>query len=261
MGLLLCGECAKHPFYYEKMDLNLWSCQELCYVIYHYPVIIPDDFVDRKLTNWLREEQGKSLLAARLEQYMGAGEDQERLLLAILRETNYYTQTEIARFETEYNRLKSIDRDEFLDLLGDTFFRMGRYGKAIEAYEMSLRTKLNIKVKMKLGGAYVTVMQFRKASDIYEEVFVETNSREPLKRLYFIEKLDPAVDTIKKYMDTIDTEILADWELQYDNVQAEVEKSDRVERVNTIYRKDRQEFRQQAKLLLLKWKKEYRDKV
>ena len=80
MGLLLCGECAKHPFYYEKMDLNLWSCQELCYVIYHYPVIIPDDFVDRKLTNWLREEQGKGLLAARLEQYMGAGEDQERLL-------------------------------------------------------------------------------------------------------------------------------------------------------------------------------------
>lgn len=261
MGLLLCGEYARHPFYYEKMDLNLWSCQELCYVIYHYPVIIPEDFVDRKLTSWLREEQGKDLLASKLEQYMSAGEDQERLLLGILREGNYYTQAEIARFEAEYNRLKSIDRDEFLELLGDTFFRMGRYGKAIEAYEMSLRMRQNATIKMKLGGAYVTVMQFQKASDIYEEVFVETNNREPLKRLYFIEKLDPCVDTIKKYLDTIDTENLAEWELQYDNVQAEVEKSERVERVNAIYRKDRQEFRQQAKLLLLKWKKEYRDKV
>ena len=50
MGLLLCTRCAQHPFYYEKLDINLWSIQELSYVIYHYPIMLPTDLVDRKLS-------------------------------------------------------------------------------------------------------------------------------------------------------------------------------------------------------------------
>ena len=110
MGLLLCTRCAQHPFYYEKLDTNLWSIQELSYVIYHYPIILPVDMADRKLTGWIRDELHMGLLAAKLEQYMSAGgegaEQQERLLLMILRESNYYTQQEISSFEAEYKRLR-----------------------------------------------------------------------------------------------------------------------------------------------------------
>ncbi len=262
MGLLLCNKGARHPFYYEKLDIDLWSIQELSYVIYRYPLIIPDDFVDYKLTAWLREELSMGILAAKLEQYLSAGDvDQERLLIMILRESNYYTQTEISRFETEYNKLRNIDRNVFLDMLGDTYVNMGRYGRAIESYEESLDIQIDENVQMKLASTYVTVMQYRKAADLYEEVFVATNSEEPLRKLYFINKLEPSVKVIDKYVDNIDVESLADWELEYNNVQAKAEHDERATEIYEIFQKSRSAFREHAKLMVLKWKREYRAKI
>ena len=61
--------------------------------------------------------------------------------------------------------------------------------------------------------------------------------------------------------DHIDTEMLADWELQYDNVLTQAEDSEHVRQVDDVYQRDRSEFRKEAKLWLVKWKKEYREKV
>ncbi len=263
MGLLLCSKEAEHPYYYDKLDVNLWSIQELCYVVCRYPVMIPEDFINRKLISWLRDELSLGILAAKLEQYMGADEEQEKMILLILKEGNYYTQQEIAKFQTELKKLRETDSASFQELVGDTFFRMGKYGKAVECYRESamLHGPDNTRIKMKLADAFVTVMQYRKASDTYEEVFVETNQDEPLRKLYFIAKLEPSVSTISKYIDSVDTEKLAAWEMEYEAVLKKAETTERVERVNAIYQKDRQEFRQQAAELLKKWKKEYREKV
>lgn len=263
MGLLLCNKGARHPFYYEKLDIDLWSIQELSYVIFRYPLIIPDDFIDHKLTAWLRDELNMGILAAKLEQYLSVASDvdQERLLIMILRESNYYTQAEISRFETEYNKLRNIDRYAFLALLGDSYFHMGRFGRAIESYEESLSMQVDVHVQMKLAGTYVTVMQYRKAADLYEEVFVATNGDEPLRKLYFINKLEPSVKTIEKYVENIDVEKLADWELEYNNVQAKAEHDERAAEIYEIYQKSRSAFREHAKLMVLKWKREYRAKI
>ncbi|WP_139355579.1 tetratricopeptide repeat protein [Oribacterium sp. C9] len=263
MALLLCNKGARHPFYYEQLDIDLWSIQELSYVIYKYPVIIPPDFVDHKLSSWLRDELNMGILASKLEQFMNAGEDgnQERLLLMILRESNYYTQAEIVRFENEYKKLRNIEKHTFLNMLGDTYFRMERYGKAIESYEESLFLKSDFNVQMKLAGTYVTVMQYQKASDLYEEVFVSTGSEEPLRKLYFICKLEPSIRTIEKYLDNIDTESLAGWELEYNNVQSAAEHGTRAGEIHDIYQKNRSAFREHAKIMILKWKREYRAKI
>ena len=263
MALLLCNKGARHPFYYEQLDIDLWSIQELSYVIYRYPVIIPSEFVDHKLTAWLRDELNMGILAARLEQFMMAGDDgnQERLLLMILRESNYYTQAEISRFESEYKKLKNIERHVFLNMLGDTYLRMGKYGRAIEAYEESFFLNTDFNVEMKLAGTYVTVMQYQKASDLYEEVFIATGSDEALKKLYFISKLEPSVDTIEKYIENIGVDMLADWELLYNEVQAVAEQSDRVREIHEIYQQNRSAFREHSKIMILKWKREYRAKI
>lgn len=263
MALLLCNKGARHPFYYEQLDIDLWSIQELSYVIYRYPVIIPADFVDHKLTAWLRDELNMGILAAKLEQFMMAGEDgnQERLLLMILRESNYYTQAEIARFESEYKKLRNIEKHVFLNMLGDTYFRMGRYGRAIEAYEESFHLKTDFNVEMKLAGTYVTVMQYQKASDLYEEVFIATGSDEALRKLYFISKLEPSVSTIEKYIENIGVDMLTEWELEYNNVQTLAEHDERAGAIHEIYQKNRSAFREHAKIMILKWKREYRAKI
>lgn len=263
MGLLLCTKAAQRAFYYEKLDVNLWSLQELAYVLVRYPVIIPERFVDRKLTNWLRTELGQETLAGKLEQYLNVEDTdhQARLLMMILKEANYHKDSEIAAFEAEYRKLKNVEPHQFQTMLGDAYFRMERYGKAMEAYEEAIRTGGDVNVSMKLGCTYVTVMQYDKASDIFEEIFVETNHDEPLKRLYFISRLEPSVDTIEKYRENIPEETFADWEAQYQAAYRKVEQSERMQSVSEIYKKDKAEFRTQAKLMLVKWKKEYRDRI
>ena len=50
MSLLLCRrEKVKHPFYIEVLGIHIYSSQELCYVIYHHPLLVMNDFVDASL--------------------------------------------------------------------------------------------------------------------------------------------------------------------------------------------------------------------
>ena len=64
MSLLLCRqEAVKRPYYVEALDVHLYSSQELCYVIYHHPLLVMEDFVDECLTGFIRNELNMEFLA------------------------------------------------------------------------------------------------------------------------------------------------------------------------------------------------------
>ena len=58
MSLLLCRrERVKHPFYIEVLGIHIYSSQELCYVIYHHPLLVMNDFADASLFSFIKNEQ------------------------------------------------------------------------------------------------------------------------------------------------------------------------------------------------------------
>lgn len=260
MGLLLCTSRAEQPFYYEKLDKNLWSIQELCYILYRYPIVIPEDFVDARLCQWI-EELGMKFFAERLRQLLKAGEEQDKLILRILREGNYYTEREIQDFGTALRRLKEIDSSQFQEMLGDTFFRIGKYGRAVEAYRMSLSRRKSTEVQMKLADALVTVMQFGKASELYEDIYRESSEKTAIQKLYYLEKLSPKISTFQKYINSVPTKDLAEWESSFDLAAHSAEAADTVERLREKYEEDNAGFREEAVELLRRWKREYREKA
>ena len=68
MSLLLCRrEKVKHPFYIEVLGIHIYSSQELCYVIYHHPLLVMNDFVDASLFFFVKNELGLGFLAGRME--------------------------------------------------------------------------------------------------------------------------------------------------------------------------------------------------
>ena len=79
MALLLCTRDARNPFYNEKLDIRIWSLQELCYVIYNHPLLTLHGFVTPELADWLRDELSMGFLAARIRQLMASapGEGEE----------------------------------------------------------------------------------------------------------------------------------------------------------------------------------------
>ncbi len=50
MGLILCEkkDCDK-PLYIEDLNINIYSLEELCYLIYDNPILVMEDFIDRDL--------------------------------------------------------------------------------------------------------------------------------------------------------------------------------------------------------------------
>lgn len=71
MSLLLCRqEPVTAPYYVEALGVHLYSSQELCYVIFHHPLLVMEDFVDERLTAFLRSELRMPFLAERIEKWL-----------------------------------------------------------------------------------------------------------------------------------------------------------------------------------------------
>lgn len=258
MALLLCSKRAEKPFYYEKLDLHLWSLQELCYVLYHYPVLIPEDFADQKLLQWLREELGIQQLADRLSQLVHAGAETDTLVLRIQRDGNYYTERELSRYSAELKKLRELDSARLAERLGDTLFRLKRYGRAVTAYRESVTAKKNAAVLLKLGDAYVTVMQFRKAAAAYEEVYQDTHMRAPLRKLYYLSRLEPSLDVLSKYEEEIAEEERAEWDRDFEAARQESTAAPGTEKIRKMYEEGGKPFRTAAQEQIRSWKKAYR---
>ena len=152
MALLLCTRDARNPFYNEKLDIRIWSLQELCYVIYNHPLLTLHGFVTPELADWLRDELSMGFLAARIRQLMasapGEGEEDhtDEALTAILRECNYYTQGEIEACRKRLRGYRSCSREDYAQALGTSLFRLRRYHMAYDSFSEAER-----EVSEKLG--------------------------------------------------------------------------------------------------------------
>ena len=140
MSLLLCKREAENPFYSEKLDIRLWSMQELCYVIYNHPLLAAEDLRDSEaLCSWLREDAGQGFLAARLEQIRMAAQAEkedptDELLLAILRDCNYYAPGEIEACRKKLLFYRECAPEDRSHAEGVSLFRLRRYRMAEDRF-------------------------------------------------------------------------------------------------------------------------------
>ena len=95
MSVIVCRQKrAANPYYIEGLGINIYSAQELCYAVYHHPLLFTDGFVDGELLEFVREELGMGFAAARLEQRQKSGDRSEELLFQLMQECDYYTTVE-----------------------------------------------------------------------------------------------------------------------------------------------------------------------
>ena len=114
MSVIVCGQKrAEHPFYLEELGINIYSCQELCYVVYHHPLLFMDGIMDQSLVDFIRNEFNMGFVAARLEQRMKSGEKQEDILLFFMQECNYYTTAELNKLRQTLMSFKKLSVFEY----------------------------------------------------------------------------------------------------------------------------------------------------
>ena len=132
MSVILCRQKrAGNPYYIEGLGIHIYSAQELCYAVYHHPLLFMDGFVDGNLLEFVREELGMGFAAARLEQRQKSGDRSEELLFQLMQECDYYTTMELNKLRQTFAALKKLPPLEYAKEKADYLAEYKQYGKAI----------------------------------------------------------------------------------------------------------------------------------
>lgn len=265
MPLLLCRQKAKLPFYYEKLNVRLWSAQELCYLIARYPLLTLGDLPTEDLLRWISRELSMPQLAERLARDQAAGESRENLLLLILQECNYYDVNEINAYRQRVMELRKYSRDDYLREVGIALFDAGRlalardsFSEAAKALDGRMRKAkesveknrlLRKKAGLYLDLAAVSIRLFEEQRALDEiaasELFCRT--KRALRMTYLLTGSGQLSDEDKQAADA-----------EREAAETAVRGGAAYEALQAVFEKDNVKRRQETGAQLLRWKQEYR---
>lgn len=140
MSLKLLSRMAERPFCCEKLNMRLFSGEELCYVILRYPLIAMDDFVTEGLIEWIGEGLLRTDLAGSLYQEKKAGESCGNMLLSILQNLDYCDIKEVLDFRNTLIAYRKLPQYELILETAMTYFRAGREADAYENLEKAVKS-------------------------------------------------------------------------------------------------------------------------
>ncbi len=137
--MLLCRQKAKAPFRHDKLNINLWNEQELCYVIYNYPLLCTGSFLTEALFSWIEQELQMKDLAEKLRKSKKEGESAENQLLGVLQECDYYDVSEVRDFSERIQELKKKARYELAYMEAMILYRSDKLQMAYDRMEEAVR--------------------------------------------------------------------------------------------------------------------------
>lgn len=176
----LCEEtAAKHPFFLEEENVNLYSLEELCYYLYQNTGTVEESFFNEKLCQWLEQEIGQAELSMCLRQ----GIEQERsgcwCMEQILQAGGFYSSEELegALLTAKHMENKGpLDREK---LRGDRLLKAEKYRDAVFEYRKAIAhasqetddESIIGRIWHNMGTAYARQMLFEQAAECYETAY------------------------------------------------------------------------------------------
>lgn len=280
MSLLLCKREAENPFYIEKLDIRLWSMQELCYVIYNHPLLAAEDLRDsEEFCRWLREDAAQGFLAAKIEQIRAAAKSEDRdptdeLMLAVLRDCNYYAPGEIEACRRRLQTYQECQPEDRAHAEGVSLFRLRRYRMAEERFrteEMLLRERaerlrpgqeqeaLRRRISETLCDlAVIRLHLFEKeeAKALLREAGQTADCRRAARLFYLLE--DTENGQAADLMEMLTDEEKSGLDRKREEARLHALSGGRMQAVSRLFEQDPVKRGTACTELLRKWKKEYR---
>jgi len=267
MSLILCRqEEVRHPFYVEALGVHIWSSQELCYVIYNYPLLVMDHFLDERLTEFIEKELRMTVLAAKLENGLRAGADEDELIFMFLEECHFYSPKEITAFRQKISSYRNMGSMEFAKATADYYYTLRQYGTALRGYEKLLDSQRNKaaddeflgKIWNNMGACYAGLFWFDKAMQAYEMSWSYRKDPDTVKRMYHLTLLDPKLSVRARFGAGILEDRKEQWKEEFDETVSRARQSESVRQAEELFNQEKAARRQAEGELLSKWKAGYR---
>ena len=217
----LCGKAAEKPFYMRELGINLYSAEELSYVIYHNALLIDDDFFGDDLMAFLRDELQLTQTAEKLSRSYTGPSDRESTLAMLLREIGYYSEGEITKFTEQLTRFRRLGSAERLKEKGDLLTGKKRYESAVRAYSSILTKRREYRLSQEfcagvlqhMGVAYLRMGYAEEALECLQAAYSETHRELFLEQMY--ELCEQNGLPYPAQLEQITSEQMARWEKKY----------------------------------------------
>ncbi|MEY8336881.1 tetratricopeptide repeat protein [Lachnospiraceae bacterium 62-35] len=270
MSLMLCRqEHVEQPFFMDVLGLHIYTSQELCYVIYHHPLLVLEDFVDSHLMDFIRNELDMPYLASRLEKWKKSNENQDELLIIILQECFYYRPSEVNDFRQHIINLRKKHPADYNKAKADYFFEMKQYGRAIPIYEKSLEFPKDHfvgdeflgKIWCNMGSCYARMFQAEKALKAFEKAYFYLKDESIIQKMYYMTVLNPRVRLKEKYQTLMEEEKKREWDGELEQAREKAGASKEIKELDRLFEKDLVKRTNGAAEMIRQWKREYRNMI
>lgn len=179
-ALLLCNRpIAAMPYYIEALSLNIYSLEEVCYVIEHHPFLMDEGFFDDDLILWIEREVGEGELAEQLRQALRKEQGITKLVELILNTTGYLTYEAGMRILSQIREMQHKTVFERRKMRADRYVENKKYINAILEYRRILQMEEECKknpvvcgnIWHNQGTVFARLFLFREARECFEKAY------------------------------------------------------------------------------------------
>ncbi len=182
--VLLCtGKYAENPYCFENICVNIYSVEELCYLLSSNPFMINADIMDRSLAEWLDTECGLPELSHELLTLLNRASQPGIFVDTILDFVNYSTEKDRKRIEEVLRDNIGLSEFERRKKQGDYLVKNGRYRLALTEYDKILlelpeaEAEIRAEIYHNMGVAHGRLFEYESAARSFKKAY-ELSGRE-----------------------------------------------------------------------------------
>lgn len=204
--ILGTGRYAAKPYYVERFYVNLYSVEELCFLLVDKAELLDQEIMQRDMVRWLDEECDLSDLAHALYALLNQKGSTAAYVGTILEYVRLYSPEIIARTEEIIRNNEGLSPFERHKAKADYLLREKRYFAAMEMYQSLLNRipdterMLQAKILHNMGVACAGMFMFEQAADWFMKSH-EIDGRQESLLMYLASRRMNRSD--KEYIDYI----------------------------------------------------------
>ncbi len=178
-NLILCHvKTAEMPYNMAGLGINVYSGEELCYVIAQNAHTLDHDFMDERLCDFADSQLGLTELAGKLRTIIRERGNLADFVMTILEEIGYCDEDEMRSIHQILIESAGLSPARKHKSRGDNLLKARRFSRAIEEYSGTLK-KIDVDaepilyaaVLHNMGTANARLMLYEKAAGFYKDAY------------------------------------------------------------------------------------------
>ena len=185
--ILGTGKYAEIPYYMEKFYVNLYSVEELCYLLVDNAELLDREVMQREIVQWLDEQCGLNQLANTLYSLLNQNGSTVAFVGTILEYVNLYPADVVSQTEQIIRDNEGLNPYERGKVKADYLLQNTKYLAALNQYHSLLAqipdtdNLLRGKILHNMGVSCAKMFMFGRAAEKFRQAYETDGNEESLE--------------------------------------------------------------------------------